>query len=144
MYFHIKQVPFNTVTWQIVTTKPQGLTEDSEENPDALIPLIKRDPDQIPLSLWGPVPHIKNELGEVASLVFQWLGLSASTAGRWVQSLVGDLRSQKPRGVPPPKKNQEWMDCSRPSQRNSKVWYIMILWLTDWGPIQSSLEEGCC
>ena len=51
MYFHIKQVPFNTVTWQIVTTKPQGLTEDSEENPDALIPLIKRDPDQIPLFL---------------------------------------------------------------------------------------------
>ena len=48
--------------------------------------------------------------GEVASLVFQWLGLSASTAGRWVQSLVGDLRSRKPRGVPPPKKTKnEWI-----------------------------------
>ena len=110
MYFHTKQVPFNTFTWQIVTTKSQGLSEGSEENPDALIPLIKHDPDQIPLSLWGPVSHIKNEFGEVAFLVIQWLGLSASTAGRWIQSLVGDLRSQKPQGVPPPKKNKdEWV-----------------------------------
>lgn len=51
MYFHIKLVPFNTFTWQIVTTKCLGLSEGSEENPDALIPLIKPDPDQISLSL---------------------------------------------------------------------------------------------
>ena len=145
MYFHIKQVPFNTVTWQIVTTKPQSLTEDSEENPDALIPLIKRDPDQIPLSLWGPVPHIKNELGGggfpgvpvVRTQCFHCREMGSIPG--W-----GFKIPKATRGTPPPKKNQEWMDCSRPSQRNSKVWYIMILWLTDWGPIQSSLEEGCC
>ena len=29
----------------------------------------------------------------------QWLGLGAFTAGAWVRSLVGELRSQKPQGA---------------------------------------------
>ena len=33
------------------------------------------------------------------SLAVQWLGLHAFTAGAWVQSLVRELRSPKPRGA---------------------------------------------
>ena len=36
-----------------------------------------------------------------SSLVVQWLGLNAFTAVAWVQSLIGELKSCKPRGVPP-------------------------------------------
>ena len=34
----------------------------------------------------------------------QWLGLSAFTAGAWVQSLVGELRSHKLHGMAKEKK----------------------------------------
>ena len=33
------------------------------------------------------------------SLAVQWLGLSTFTARAWVQSLVGELRSRKPRDM---------------------------------------------
>ena len=37
----------------------------------------------------------------------QWLGLGAFTALAWVQSLVGELRSQKPRGAAKKKKEKK-------------------------------------
>ena len=44
-----------------------------------------------------------------SSLAVQWLGLGASTAVAGFQSLVGELRSHKPRGAatPPPKKSYQ-------------------------------------
>ena len=41
------------------------------------------------------------------SLVVQWLGLGAFTAVAQVQSLVGELRSPKPRGMAKKKKRKE-------------------------------------
>ena len=41
--------------------------------------------------------HLKIVIG--TSLVAQWLGLHTSTAGAWVQSLVGELRSYKPHSM---------------------------------------------
>ena len=43
--------------------------------------------------------HGSQSQRKVPLLVFQWLGLSAFTAGAQVQSLVGELKSHKLRGV---------------------------------------------
>ena len=40
-------------------------------------------------------------------LVVQWLGLHASTAGGRVQSLVGEIRSHKPKGTVKKKKKKK-------------------------------------
>ena len=40
------------------------------------------------------------------SLAVQWLGLGAFTAGAQVQSLLGELRSCKPRSAAKKKRNQ--------------------------------------
>ena len=51
----------------------------------------------------GEEPELKhghgNEHRMGNSLAVQWLGLGAFTARAQVQSLVGELRSRKPRGV---------------------------------------------
>ena len=47
-------------------------------------------------------------------LAVQWLGLHAFTARAWVGSLVGELRSCKPRGTAPPQmfiNNKCWRGC---------------------------------
>ena len=54
-------------------------------------------------------PRMRVELrmgGVGTSLVVQWLGLSASTARSWVQSLVRELKSHKLRGAAKKKKKK--------------------------------------
>ena len=41
------------------------------------------------------------------SLVVQWLGLGAFTAGAWVQSLIGELTFYKPHGMAKKRKKKE-------------------------------------
>ena len=48
----------------------------------------------------------KNERGG-NSLAVQWLGLGAFTSVAWVQSLVGEVRSCKPRGTAKKKKKKK-------------------------------------
>lgn len=57
----------------------------------------------------------KNKYNKGTSLGVQWLRLSASAAGAWIQFLVGELRSSMPCGMAKNNNNNvgATVDCGR-------------------------------
>ena len=100
--------PYNSASWSPSVTDlsvqrcPQGAVTSRLTDETKLERIV------LPANQWQH--HIcgnmlfKSDLTSGNSLAAQWLGLSAFTAVAWVQSLVRELRSHKPRGVARKKK----------------------------------------
>ena len=60
------------------------------------------------------------------SLTVQWLGVGTFTAMAWVQSLVGELRSGKPRSATKKKKNLSWFSVALRIKRKLHMPYTVL------------------